>query len=53
MRRSEGGQTLSNQNSEIARGVESLGPQGPPATGPDMRALRGVRGQGEDTGCHG
>lgn len=44
MRRSDFGQTMSNHFSDTERGAGSSGSQGPPAAGPDMRALRGVWG---------
>lgn len=44
---SSGGQNLSNISSEMERGVGSFASQEPPAMGPDMRAERGVCGQGQ------
>src|ERR1700721_2399227 len=52
-RRSDTGHTTSKQSSLIERGAGSPGSQRPPDTGPEMRALRGVRGHGQSAGCHG
>jgi hypothetical protein len=38
------GQTRSKYASDTARGAGSPSSQGPPAEGPEIRALRGVRG---------